>query len=326
MHASLGHYLARWRRGLFGAVLAAATAGSAQASEGGFVAGPVGGADVRAALLPPPGTYGIGMAAYERAPDLRSPNGSRSPAGLKGRVGGLAAGIGHVFDAEIAGGRLAAAAMTLASYTCVRLTAVNQRQCQVGQGDSYAELFWSRQLGELGLPGPAADDPRRQAIPYGLSVGLGFGVLIPTGAYRVRDIAPLGFNTWVAVPSLALTWISPPWLGDGTEVSARLFYDIHGRNPATGYQAGDMAVVDWAVTERLGLYQFGVTGSWARQVETDRLNGVRVASTSVSGYGAVAAMDIPAWGAFAALKYVQDAEARQRVRLNRVWLRLVMRL
>ncbi len=297
----------------------------AHASEGGFVAGPLGGSDLRAALSPPPGTYLLIMPLAGNVVDLRDRDGNKSPLDFSGSSVGAGAALYHVFEDMVAGGRFGLGVTGAVAKACIRINALNRSQCQTNFTDTFVEGFWSRPIGELGLSGPAADDPRRQYIPYGLTLGMSLGAMLPTGAYSPEDLAPLGSNTPVLVPSLAATWISPPWLGDGTELSTRIFYNVHGRNDSTGYQAGDMLVVDWAVTERIGRFQLGPAGTYATQIQDDRQNGRNLGSTEVVSVGGVIAVDLPELGMFVAFKALRDIEAQYRVRVDRAILRIGMR-
>ena len=156
----------------------------------------------------------------------------------------------------------------------------------------------------------------------GMSVAGSYGQV----CLRATDLAPVGLNTPVAFPNLAATWVSPPLLGDGTEFSARAFYSMHGRNADTGYRAGDMVVVDWAVSERIGRVQLGPAGSFARQVGPDRQDGMRGPTTNVTSLGGVIAMDLPEAGMFLSLKALRDVSAEWRLRQHRIGLRIGVRL
>ena len=128
------------------------------------------------------------------------------------------------------------------------------------------------------------------------------------------------------VPSVAGTLTLPPLLGDATEISGRLFYAMHGRNDATRYQAGDMVILDWALSERIGRFQVGAVGSFARQVEADRIADQPGPTTSVTAFGGVVAMDLPEFGAFLSLKAQRDVEASWRLRRDAIGLRIGVRL
>ena len=99
------------------------------------------------------------------------------------------------------------------------------------------------------------------------------------GRYRVTDLANQGYNYDVYIPNLALTYLTSPKfsLGDGTEISARLFYDMPTRNNANGYQSGQVFDIDWGGSERRGRFQAGLAGNFATQTTADVRNGVLVA-------------------------------------------------
>jgi hypothetical protein len=334
-HLNMPRHYPRRRAALLAAALALASPTAVRATEGGFVAGPIGGSDIRAALLPPPGTYGVLVPIVGRGLDFRNRDGSIGPVDFTARFGALGFGGAHVFRPEVFGGRFYAAAVGSAATGCGTQRAVpgglsvpTRSECQTGFGDTTLEAGWGRHLGTLGLPGyPGGEDPRRAFIPYGLSVTAGLGALLPTGAYGTRDLAPPGLNTFVLWPNVALTWTSPPWLGDGTEVSARAFFLSPFRNPKTDYQSGQMAVLDWAVSERFGRWQVGAAGTAAWQTNADRVpvpgaGRVRGPTTSVTAVGPVVAVDVPELSAFVALKYLTEVEATWRLRQDRLTLRI----
>src|ERR1700690_3740089 len=82
--------------GLLLAVFVAAAAQSARAAEGTTAAGPIGGTDIRSALLPPPGVYGGLVGLYSAVGQVNDGTGNPA-AGLNavnlnaGIVGGLLA-------------------------------------------------------------------------------------------------------------------------------------------------------------------------------------------------------------------------------------------
>lgn len=299
----------------------------ARAAEGGFVATPIGGTDFRQALLPPPGGYLLGAGLGGWANDFRNQDGSRNELlAPKGGIAGAALIYGQVFEGTVLGGHVAASLGIIGGRVCLRIEGIGRSQCQKGFGDGYAEVAWSRRLGDFGAASPAEDDPRRRYIPYGLTVGAALGGIIPFGEYKRTDLIPVGFNTFVAMPSLAATYVTRPLLFDGTEISLRAFYNIHGPNRATDYQTGDIFVLDWGVSERIGRFQFGPTGSWAKQVEPDRQAGRRGPSTSATLLGASVIMDVPEYGMFVQAKFITDVAAEYRLTTHRAFLRVGFRL
>lgn len=297
-----------------------------RASEAGFVAGPIGGSDIRQAIIPPPGgyfgLYGIGQQAL----DIVRQNGTALPSRPDGASLAAAIAFAHVFEPEVFGGHVIAGAAAVGGKACLRLASGLRGQCNAGFGDSYAEIGWGRYLGDFGLTNLTADDPRRRTIPYGLHIAAGVGTIITTGRYKTTDIIPLGLNTPVLLPSIAATYITPPLLFDGTEFSARVFYDIHGQNTATRYQTGDLVVLDWAVTERMGRYQVGVVGSYAKQVEPDELRSRRVASTTLTSLGGVLAIDIPETAMAVEVKGTTELGARYRLTVQALIIKLLMKV
>lgn len=162
------------------------------------MATPIGGTAFRQTLLPPPGHYMILAGIGEWALDFRQQDGSRSrlPA-PEGSAHAGALGLGRVFDGTLLGGHAAISAAGLAGRICLCFPArdPDRTQRHGGIGDAYAEAFWSRPLGGSGIGSPAADDPRRQAIPYGLTVAAALGGIVPIGQYSRTDLAPIGFDT-----------------------------------------------------------------------------------------------------------------------------------
>ena len=108
----------------------------------------------------------------------------------------------------------------------------------------------------------------------------GFGALLPMGTYDASDpteqALSIGTNIWGFAPTVAFTYTTPPLLAEGTEISAKLFWNNYLENPTTHYFTGDLLDLDFAVTEHIGRFQIGVTGFYAVQVEDDRLFGVPI--------------------------------------------------
>jgi hypothetical protein len=84
---------------------------------------------------------------------------------------------------------------------------------------------------------------------------------------------------------------------EGTEVSAKLYWNNYLINPATQYSTGSLLNLDFAITERIGRFQFGVAGFYAFQVADDKLFGVPIAPdgrrAEVLNIGPVLAYDMP---------------------------------
>ncbi|MEM7168589.1 MAG: transporter [Pseudomonadota bacterium] len=287
--------------------------------EGSTAAGPIGGTDIRAAQLPPPGLYGIGAVAYGENQGFNDGNGDSDPVlnGLEQRTATGGGALLYVPDFEVFGGNLGFVGLLRASQQCGRLFANSERRCIEGFGDPYVEVDWSRFFGEWR---PSKYDGA-YPIPQGLTLQLGLGVVIPLGRYSAEDArtsgVTIGNNIWDVAPSLGFTYVTPPIIADGTELSSKIFFNNYFENPETDYQSGSLVNVDFALTEKIGKFQVGLAGLYAVQVEDDEQFGVRVGSDGrrarVLSLGGVAAYDMPEYGAAVKLKGVTTIVSQNTV-------------
>jgi hypothetical protein len=291
----------------------ACASGPALALEGSSAAGPIGGTDIRSAQLPPPGVYGGGVTFVAKADQFFDRNGDLVPAlrDLDLFRSRLAPFVLWVPDVEVLGGHIGIAAIVpFAPSECGHLFAITPTRCSAGVGDPYAEIGWSRYFGTRRPSKYAGAYP----VAEGLTVALGFGTVFPVGTYDVFDATvqglAIGNNIWVFAPTAAFTYVTRPILADGTEFSARFYWNNYLKNPATEYLTGTLLDIDFAVTEKIGRFQVGLAGFYSWQVEDDKLFGVSVPPdgrrTELLNLGAVAAYDIPEYGAFLKVKVLSS--------------------
>ena len=180
------------------------------------------------------------------------------------------------------------------------------KRCVSGFGDPYIEIAWSRSFGKV----RASHDPGAFPILEGLTVALGLGAVVPVGQYdpqlqRSNGIS-LGNNTFDLAPSLAVTYTTPPLLFEGTEFSAKLYWNQYWENLETHYKASPLVDLDFAVTEHVGRFQTGLAGVYFRQVGEDTQNGVVVPPdgrrSEYLALGGVLNADIAEWARRSALK------------------------
>lgn len=245
------------------------------AAESPRATGPIGGTDMRQAVLPPPGLYGFGVLAG--VDFLGAWDNKGNVLDASGRTFSGGGGLLYVYDAELFGGRLASSFSASVSDVCVNLKGVYD-QCSTGIGDAYSDLLmWSR-LFPSSEPGvqPTSGGP----IPYGLAVMLGVGVNIPIGKYTSDKIINNGANVWDIAPNVALTYTTPSLLGESfgqaTEFSGRVWFNNYLENKDTDYLNGRLINVDFAVTQRHDSWQYGIAGSYYTQIEADQRNGIDV--------------------------------------------------
>jgi hypothetical protein len=248
------------------------------AVEGTTAAGPIGGTDIRSAMLPPPGLYGGIVGLVSPVKEVHDGRGQPVP-GLDA-VDLIARMTGPFFvyvpDVKLFDGSIGLIGVFPAGQLCGQLVSAVPSRCRSGFGDPYFELAWSRSFGRA----RPSRDPGAFPIMEGVTVGLGVGVVVPVGQYDAQTQAAngitVGNNTWDVAPSVAVTYTTPPLFVEGTEFSAKLYWNNYWTNPETHYQTGSLLNVDFAITEHIGRFQVGPTGFYAFQVADDRQFGVMV--------------------------------------------------
>lgn len=232
-----------------------------------------GGTDLNQALLPPPGFYpGLVGGALDLG-NFRIGAGDKLDG--SGRVGFGAVGALVVWDAQLFGGQIASSIGFGKQKVCYGFAPAGE-SCSEGWMDTYTDLLmWSRFS-----PSNAFEEQPQggKIIPYGTAVLLGLGVTWPTGEYDRNAPINVGSNFYTISPSIAVTHTSPSIFtaapGRATQVSARLFYNNYTENKATGYNTGNTASVDFSVSEIIGAWTVGLTGTGWVQLADDRVNGV----------------------------------------------------
>jgi hypothetical protein len=303
---------------------------AARALEGPTAAGPIGGTDIRSALLPPPGLYGgvIGFAAT--AFDFVDRQGKTIPALSTAHLTRKLVGpfLVYVPDTQVLGGSVALAGIVPYGEECGHLFANTASRCMVGFGDPYVEISWSR---SFGMPRPSKY-PGAFPILEGLTVMVGFGAVLPFGKYDAlahsNQGLSLGNNIYDFSPVAAFTYTTPPVIAEGTELSAKLYWNNYLTNSVTHYSTGTLLNVDFALSERLGRFQFGLAGFYAFQVADDKLFGVSIPPdgrrAELLNLGGIFNVDIPEFGVSMKIKALTTAAAANAVRSTGVavgWIR-----
>ena len=123
-------------------------------------------------------------------------------------------------------------------------------------------------------------DPGAFPIIEGLTLDFGLGAIIPAGKYDANTQAmngiTMGNNTFDIAPSVAFTYTTPPLIAEGTEFSSKIYLNDYGTNPLTGYKAGPLIDVDFAVTEHIGRFQVGPAGVYLHEIADDHQFGAIV--------------------------------------------------
>jgi hypothetical protein len=250
-------------------------------------------------MLPPPGLYGGAIALGAGTLDFVDGAGETIAALEDANLGKQLAGpfLYYVPKLDVLGGSIGIGAILPIGNQCGHLFTGDSSRCTLGVGDAYIEVDWSRSFGAL----RRSKYPGAYPILQGLTVLAGLGVVIPTGAFSASDpteqALSIGTNIWDFAPTVAVTYTTPPMLAEGTEVSAKLFWNQYLENSLTRYSTGDLIDIDFAITEHVGRLQIGVAGFYAFQIEDDRLFGSPVPPdgrrVEILQMGGVLNVDIP---------------------------------
>jgi hypothetical protein len=282
------------------------------ATEGNTVAGPIGGTDMRSAMLPPPGLWGGGVYAYGSGRGFTDGNGDDIPqlSGLDLWRDTVGAFLIYVPPVQVFGGSIGLLGVASGGRACGHLVKGAPNPCITSGGDPYVEADWSRFFGTV----RASQYPGAFPIAEGLFVEVGVGAVIPVGhfdAIEARDKGlTLGTNTWDFAPLVAFTYTTPPILAEGTEFSAKFYWNYYLTNPETNYKVGSLVDIDFAVTEHIGRLQLGMAGAYFSQIDDDQINGMAIPPdgrrATVLAIGGVAAYDMPEFGASMKIKAISN--------------------
>jgi hypothetical protein len=289
---------------------------SSWAAEGTTAAGPIGGNDIRSAILPPPGLYGGITGLDSSVGQVNDGTGNPAP-GLNAvnlRADVVAPFFLYVPDVKVFGGEVALFGLVPAGQECGQLVSAIPRRCVIGVGDPYVEADWSRFFGQVRPPSVTGAFP----IYQGLSISVGLGAVLPIGDYnqqlQYQNGVTLGNNTWDVAPTVAVTYTTPPMIADGTEFSAKFYWDNYGTNPLTDYHASSLLDVDFAISEHIGRFQLGPAGTYAFQTGEDTQYGVVVPPDGrrfeYLALGGVVNYDLAEYGAAIRLKVLTTVVAQ----------------
>jgi hypothetical protein len=249
-----------------------------RAAEGTTAAGPIGGNDIRSAILPPPGLYG-GVTGLDSSVGQVNDGTGNPAAGLNAVdlwANVVAPFLLYVPNIKPLGGEVGLFALLPTGQECGQLVSTVPRRCMTGVGDPYVEADWSRFFGQVRPPSVPGAFP----IFQGLDVSVGVGAVLPIGDYsqqlQSQNGITLGNNTLDVAPTAAVTYTTTPLIADGTEFSAKLYWNDYSTNPLTQYHASSLFDVDFAVSEHIGRFQIGPAGTYAFQTGEDTQYGVVV--------------------------------------------------
>ena len=157
----------------------------AGAVEGPTVAGPIGGTDIRSAILPQPGLYGGAVFLGASTIDFLDRDGNVTPALKDARLHKELAApfLYYVSNVKVLGGSVGFGGIIPMGNQCGHLFVGQSSRCTQGVGDPYVEVDWSRYFG---TPRPSKY-PGAYPILQGLNLLIGFGTTQSTRWTAGRD-------------------------------------------------------------------------------------------------------------------------------------------
>ena len=180
-------------------------------------------------------------------------------------------GFSYVWDVKIFGGSVLSSFCSGYTDETWWIADSSNKDHFSGVSDIYADLFyWGRFFPSESF----LSQPKGQMVPFGLAVAGGLGITFPTGTYSEHHANNIGSNQYTYSPSLSLTYTAPSLLGktlgEGTQFSARFFYNMYGKQKDRNYRNGDLLNIDYAITQLKGKWQFGLTGTYYVQTTDDK--------------------------------------------------------
>lgn len=252
--------MTNWLLGLaIGCALAVA---SAQAKEGSDQS-QNGAESWLAGAVPPPGTYFINYLGHYSAT-------LRDGSGNKVRPGGRDIKVSATFDA-LRYVRITEATLFGATYGWAVIVPV-------------ADLSVDLAGTESGRTGMADSVLTPLILSWHFPewhFAAGFDVFLPTGAFN-KAAAPgknIGANYYSLESIFVFTYLDR----NGWEVSGKLMHNAKTRNRDTDYRSGDDFHVDYLVGKHFGPWSVGLAGYYFKQIEDDRVAGVKVGSDGNRG-------------------------------------------
>lgn len=312
------------------------TCTQAYAAEGGFYSGPIGGSDIRSALVGTPGSLSLtAVPLFNWSSLFTGPDGGRSAQhpSVAYSVYTIAGTLTYVYPWTWRGGKFSTHFQE--NYSFGDLREGSNSIANSGQSDAYVTfLEYSAHVGMFGAEPPtkAVQDALDVKIPYGLTIAPMFSMTIPIGRYNSRQALNEGHADWIFVPNVSLTYSTgPKWsLGDSTEFSTRLYYEVATRNQWTGYLDGNTFVSDFALSQRFNRLQVGFGGTVATATGNDTVytqpaspQGARLFDFLI---GPLVQYDFPKLGLSVGAKLLFEGVSHNRLEHNTALIRITKRL
>jgi len=260
------------------------------ATEGGGSAYPNGAENFLLGVAPPPGTYVLGYASYDRLNKLRDNSGNEIPIPFMVDVAAIVPRFIWIGQTQVLGGNFGLHGFLPLLDIDAKVAGLSQRKS--GLGDV---IF-----------GPFLTYHPSDKLHYVLAVD----VHAPTASYNKTDLVNLGRNYWTVGPVAAISYTQ----ASGINADIKLHYEVNRSNKDTNYRSGQEFHFDYALGWGLGNgWTAGASGYVYQQTTDDEQAGATVANAKgrAMAIGPSIKYQHPS-GFFITAKYQQDFAVRNR--------------
>ncbi|TYK73378.1 MULTISPECIES: SphA family protein [Comamonas] len=283
------------------ALVLAAMAASAGATEGGTSMYPVGSEAYTCCALPPPGTYGmLYYQNYQANKAVDNAGKTVTPDGFKVRANAVVPRFIWVPKETVLGASpVVHAIVPIVNLDVAVAPGLSQSKTGVGDITVGAGLGWHHNENVHSL--------------------LAFDLFMPTGSYRKENLANIGKNHWAIAPVAGLSYIQK----SGLNADMQHMVIFNGRNSDTDYKSGVEWVMDYALGWGMGNgWTVGVGGYWYQQLTNDKQHGASLPGSKGRTLAIGPAIRYDSGkGWFFTAKYETETQVRNRSDGRSFWLR-----
>ncbi len=278
---------------------------SVEATENGQTSYPVGVNTVLNGVLPPPGeTQFYNYTLYYDAGKFAGPHGESLIPGFQLNAFIDAPRVVHTWGTTF--GPFTLSSGVIVPLVHARVDTPGGSGKRTGLGDIILEPLFINY-----------SNPSRSFFGY-----LTTEISVPTGSYSANRVANTGRNVYAFMPQVSTTWFPTP----AVEISTTTLVEVSLRNPATGYQSGAIAELEYLVGYSLNSkLQLGIQGFLLKQFTDDDVNGTRVGEDGFRGQAVAIGPQLRYMWSHAAgivFKYQREFAVRNRPQGNKFWMEL----
>lgn len=277
-----------------------ASAGAAQATEGGGSTYPAGVENFMAGVAPPPGLHFLGYgSSYSSNKVMDNSGNNANVPGFKVQVNAVSLRAAWVSPYEMLGGSLAL--HTIIPVVDISLSLGGASQHKTGLGDV-----------TVGAAVVTHYSPKLHTV-------LGLDFVLPVGGYNQADMVNIGRNYLSTQTTYILSYLDPT----GFNGDVKLTFNFNQKNSATQYTSGDEVFADYSAGYGFGNgWTAGVGGHLRQQFNDDVKNGVTVANNRASSFSIGPSVKYDnGKGWFITAKLQQEVSVKNTTQGSALWIK-----